>query len=85
MDFLNAARLYHEISMKVDKEEDKLQALNSAVICAILTKAGPQRTKILSQLFKDEHCSKLEIYSALEKMCLGILKYLKKRKNFKRK
>jgi len=71
LDFLNAARLYHELSMKVEKEEDKLQALNSAVICAILTKAGPSRSRILSQLFKDENCSKLEIHSALEKMYLG--------------
>jgi len=70
-DFLNAARLYHELSIKVELEEDKLKALNSAVICAILAKAGPQRSRILSTLFKDETSSKLEIYSALEKMYLG--------------
>jgi COP9 signalosome complex subunit 4 len=71
MEFLNAARLYHELSIKLENEEDQLKALNSAIICAILAKAGPARSRILSQLFKDENCSKLEIQSALEKMYLG--------------
>ena len=33
-------------------EEDLLQALTSAVICTILAKAGPQRSRILANLYK---------------------------------
>lgn len=36
--------------------------------CAILAKAGPQRSRMLAMLYKDERSSKLEIYSILEKM-----------------
>jgi len=49
-------------------ELQRLPALEFAVICAILAKAGPQRSRQLATLYKDERSSKLDIYSILEKM-----------------
>eukprot|EP01027_Heterolobosea_sp_BB2_P025908 GEZU01039781.1.p1 GENE.GEZU01039781.1~~GEZU01039781.1.p1 ORF type:complete len:248 (+),score=87.75 GEZU01039781.1:170-913(+) len=65
--FAQASLRYYELSQKVI-EEEQLEALTSAIICAILAAAGPQRSRILSTLYKDERCSKLEIFNVLEKM-----------------
>lgn len=65
--FLKAAVHYYELSQIVN-EQERLDALEFAVICAILAKAGPQRSRQLATLYKDERSSKLDIYSILEKM-----------------
>lgn len=44
------------------------QALQFAVTCAILAKAGPQRSRQLATLYKDERSGELDIYPILEKM-----------------
>jgi COP9 signalosome complex subunit 4 len=67
--FLKAAVKYYELSQIVG-EHERPQALQFAVTCAILAKAGPQRSRMLATLYKDERSSKLEIYSILEKMYL---------------
>jgi len=51
-------------------EQERLEALNYAMICAILAPAGPQRSRMLATLYKDERSSKSEIYPVLEKMYL---------------
>jgi len=51
-------------------ERERLDALKCAVTCAILANAGPQRSRVLATLYKDERCSKLDIYDILEKMYL---------------
>jgi len=67
--FMKAALRYYELSQIVP-EHERMDSLQFSIICTILTPAGPQRSRMLSTLFKDERCSKLEIYSILEKMYL---------------
>jgi len=67
--FMKAALRYYELSQIV-AENERIEALQYAVICAILAQAGPQRSRMLATLYKDERSSKLEIYSILEKMYL---------------
>jgi len=67
--FLEAALKYHELSQIVS-EGERLDALKLAVTCAILAKAGPQRSRVLANLYKDDRSAKLDIFSVLEKMYL---------------
>jgi len=67
--FMKAAMRYYELSQIVG-EQERMDALQYAVICAILASAGPQRSRMLSTLFKDERSSKLDVYPILEKMYL---------------
>ncbi|KAI3946127.1 hypothetical protein MKX01_024883 [Papaver californicum] len=76
--FLDAALKYYEIS-QIEKrqigdewidEEALKQALTAAVTCTILAPAGPQRSRVLANFYKDERCSKLKIYPILEKVYL---------------
>eukprot|EP01018_Ginkgo_biloba_P014861 Gb_20363 [translate_table: standard] len=76
--FLEAALRYYEIS-QIEKrqigdrwidEEALQQALAAAVTCTILAAAGPQRSRVLATLYKDERCSKLKIYPILQKVYL---------------
>lgn len=68
--FAQASLRYYELSQKV-ADEEQLEALTAAIVCAILAAAGPQRSRILSTLYKDERCAKLDIFPVLEKMYLG--------------
>ncbi|CAN6301922.1 unnamed protein product [Urochloa humidicola] len=76
--FLEAALRYYDISQieqrKIgDEEIDEHaleQALSAAVTCTILAGAGPQRSRVLATLYKDERCSKLKIYPILQKVYL---------------
>ncbi|EPS66647.1 hypothetical protein M569_08128, partial [Genlisea aurea] len=74
--FLEAALRYYDIS-QIEKrqigdeeidEEALEQALVTAVTCTILAAAGPQRSRVLATLYKDERCSKLKIYPILQKV-----------------
>jgi len=65
--FMKAALRYYELSQIVG-EQERLEALQYSVVCAILAPAGPQRSRILATLYKDERSSKIEIYNILEKM-----------------
>jgi COP9 signalosome complex subunit 4 len=60
--FLEAARCYYDVSAiqnhMVDKG-DLLQLLGKAVTCAVLAKSGPQRTRILALLYKDDRLEQL--------------------------
>ena len=51
-------------------EEDLTQALTAACICCILAKAGPQRSRILANLYKDERTRALPIFPFLQKVYL---------------
>lgn len=70
--FLEASPKYLELSYLVGDEESN-QVLSQAIVCAILAPAGPQRSRILATLYKDERSSKLPIYPMLEKMYLDKL------------
>jgi hypothetical protein len=45
-------------------------ALNNAISCTILAAAGPQRSRMLAQLYKDERSAKLSVFPFLEKVYL---------------
>lgn len=76
--FPEAALRYYELSSieqhtlggkKIDADE-LLTALSSAVTCTILAAAGPQRSRMLSTLYKDERCATLPVFPFLEKVYL---------------
>jgi COP9 signalosome complex subunit 4 len=65
--FLEAALQYYQLSQLVpEKERDEV--LEAGVICGILAQAGPQRSRILATLYKDERTSNLQVFPILEKM-----------------
>lgn len=70
--FLDAAMRYMELSQMpagdLIPEDDLLIALQHAVTCAVLGKAGPSRARVLAMLFRDERASRLSNYRILEKM-----------------
>lgn len=73
-DFLSAAHRYHDISFShAIAEEERLHTLGMAVKCAILAPAGPNRSRSLGKLYKDERSRQLEEFGILEKMFLDRL------------
>ncbi|CAK4068690.1 unnamed protein product [Aphanomyces euteiches] len=69
--FLDAALRYYEFSQSKPDEvdpDDLLQLLSKAVTCAILASAGPQRSRLLATLYKDERVKSSEHAAILEKM-----------------
>jgi len=72
--FLEAASKYCDLSQQTlngqVQEEDLLMLLKSAVTCAILAPAGPQRSRILALLCKDERIRSVEHHEILHKMFL---------------
>jgi COP9 signalosome complex subunit 4 len=67
--FLDACQSYHTLSFyPIIAEEERLRALSAATICAILAPAGPQRSRALARLYKDERSSQVDEFSILEKM-----------------
>ena len=50
------------------EEETLEQALAAAVVCCILAAAGPQRSRMLATLYKDERISRLPSFTFLEKV-----------------
>lgn len=49
-------------------EEELETALMAAVTCCILAAAGPQRSRVLANLYKDERVSRLPTFGFLEKV-----------------
>lgn len=72
--FLDASLVYHNFSfcMALD-EEERARALSSAIICAVLAPAGPQRSRTLGKLYKDERTPQVTEFGILEKMFLDRL------------
>lgn len=68
--FIEAARNYYDLLPQLP-EEDRPAALQAAIVCAILTAAGPQRSRMLATLYKDERSASLATFPILEKMFLG--------------
>jgi COP9 signalosome complex subunit 4 len=74
--FLEAATRYYELSQigarvigdRMVQAEDLEQALAAATTCAILAAAGPQRSRLLATLYKDERTSRLQVHPFLEKV-----------------
>jgi COP9 signalosome complex subunit 4 len=72
--FLDASQCYHyfSISTALD-EEERMRGLSSAIICAVLAPAGPQRSRTLAKLYKDERAAQVAEFGILEKMFLDRL------------
>jgi len=69
--FIEAAQRYNELSYRtIVHEDERMQALKNALICAVLASAGQQRSRMLATLYKDERSQQLPAYSILEKMHL---------------
>jgi len=78
--FIEAAMKYLELARKMansmDDDDDevlglgRVQALESAVACALLADAGPQRSRLLAQLYRDDEVKTLSGYLILEKVFL---------------
>eukprot|EP00802_Teleaulax_amphioxeia_P000828 Tamp_00829.p2 GENE.Tamp_00829~~Tamp_00829.p2 ORF type:complete len:507 (+),score=154.75 Tamp_00829:4344-5864(+) len=49
-------------------EAQNLDALTKAAICAILAPAGPERSRILTMLYKDERTQKISTFSMMQKI-----------------
>ncbi|TFY70161.1 hypothetical protein EVG20_g2841 [Dentipellis fragilis] len=69
--FLEAASRYHELSFigEID-EEERRHILSASVTCAVLAPAGPNRSRILASLYRDERTAELPTYNILSKMFL---------------
>jgi len=68
--FSEAALSYYRLSQTVPRDDERMQALDAGVRCAVLAPAGPQRSRLLAMYYKDDKAPKLESYTVLEKMFL---------------
>ncbi|KAL1879584.1 hypothetical protein Plec18167_004045 [Paecilomyces lecythidis] len=72
--FLDASQEYYNVSLASGVDEgDRLHALSAAIICAVLAPAGPQRSRTLARLYKDDRATSVEEFGILEKMFLDRL------------
>eukprot|EP00727_Mastigamoeba_balamuthi_P006457 m51a1_g2431 putative proteasome component region pci domain-containing protein (512) ;mRNA; f:840161-842623 len=70
-EWLKASRRYYEVStLATVSDRDKLAALTRAVHCALLAEAGPERSRLLGTLCKDERTAQLPSHEVLRKMYL---------------
>jgi COP9 signalosome complex subunit 4 len=69
--FLDASQGYYTVSNEpLIDEAERLQALSAAMVCAVLAPAGPQRSRSLARLYKDERASQVDVFPILEKIFL---------------
>eukprot|EP00762_Andalucia_godoyi_P000437 ANDGO_03238.mRNA.1 COP9 signalosome complex subunit 4 len=67
--FLEAALQYYQLStMAVLSVTDRMVALDSAIVCSILAKAGPQRTKLLQTIMKDSRSRQASLFHLFERV-----------------
>lgn len=72
--FLDASQDYHSFSLSTAlDDEERMRGLSSAIICAVLAGAGPQRSRTLAKLYKDERAPQVPEFGILEKMFLDHL------------
>ncbi|KAL8905702.1 MAG: hypothetical protein Q9207_002458 [Kuettlingeria erythrocarpa] len=72
--FLEASQAYHSFSFSnVLDEEERTRALSSAIVCAVLAGAGPQRSRALGKLYKDDRAPQVPEFGILESMFLDRL------------
>lgn len=72
--FLDASQAYHNFSVNPLLEEgERLHTLSKAMTCAVLAPAGPQRSRALAKLYKDERAPQMDEFGILENMFLNRL------------
>lgn len=73
-EFLNASAEYLNVSFNsMAADDDRKLALSAAIKTAVLAPAGPQRSRALAKLYKDERSPDTEEYGILENMFLDRL------------
>uniref|UniRef100_A0A060SYI8 COP9 signalosome complex subunit 4 n=1 Tax=Blastobotrys adeninivorans TaxID=409370 RepID=A0A060SYI8_BLAAD len=66
--FLEASAKYHAISREsVILEDDRMACLTQAIVCGVLSPAGPARTQNLHRLHSDDRSRQLPLFGLLEK------------------
>jgi COP9 signalosome complex subunit 4 len=70
--FIDAGTKYFELSLMSDQiaADERQACLAAALVCAVLSPAGPARSALLSTLYAGEETRALEHFSILEKMFL---------------
>ncbi|CEH17109.1 COP9 signalosome, subunit CSN4 [Ceraceosorus bombacis] len=69
--FLDAATRFHDLSYVTDiPESEREKMLSAAVTASILSPAGPQRSRILATLMRDERSASLEQHTILSRVFL---------------
>lgn len=73
--FIEGARNYFSLACDTQLEHEKRQRyLNASCTCAILAKAGLQRSRIISTLCKDERSKEFAFYDLLQAMFVKLSK-----------
>jgi len=67
--FPEASWRYYQLSTMVP-EHEREEVLEAGVVCGLLMRAGPQRSRLLATFYKDERTKNLVIFPILEKMFL---------------
>lgn len=69
--FVEAAQRYYELSATdVLPQSDRITALGKAIVCVLLAKPGPQRSRLLTIIFKDERAPTCPSFELIAKMYL---------------
>mmetsp|Transcript_32751 Transcript_32751/g.37135 ORF Transcript_32751/g.37135 Transcript_32751/m.37135 type:complete len:407 (+) Transcript_32751:64-1284(+) len=74
--FLQGASAFYNLSQQTSygiPDQELKALLNRAIICAILASAGPQRSRILAMIYKDDRSRSLSNFDIFEKMYLDRL------------
>ena len=66
--FYEASCSYYRLVNELQASHEVDKALVNAIVCAVLAKAGPRRSRQLALLYKDERASHLDVFPVLEKM-----------------
>lgn len=80
--FLEAGRRFWELSKISPVDHDQLSALERAITCAVLSKAGSARFKLLESLYLDGRSKQLKNYRILEIMHSRKFLPIEEEKNF---
>ncbi|EFO94751.1 hypothetical protein CRE_10647 [Caenorhabditis remanei] len=69
--FVEAAQRYYELSVTEQLPmSDRITALGKAIVCVLLAKPGPQRSRLLTIIFKDERAPSCPSFEIIAKMYL---------------
>jgi len=81
--FLQSASKYHWLSLQTGIDESNLfYLLDCSIVCAILGAAGPQRSRILASLYKDERSRRSEHFDIFYNMYVDRIITKKEKEKF---
>jgi len=66
--FVEAATRYFELSQKLSDPQERMEVLQHAITCTILSPRGQQKNRLLMNLFKDDRAQSLIGYSIVKEM-----------------